>query len=80
MLVFDKMFLSDSLFIQFHDLDSCREKTVLLTNDPVIINKICGSYFYLRVAAKAIMTLWISRMLGKTDSLLANIKKEYHLE
>jgi hypothetical protein len=80
MLVFDKMFLSDSLFIQFHDLDSCREKTVLLTNDPVIINKICGSYFYLRVAAKAIMTLWIPRMLGKTDSLLANIKKEYHLE
>jgi hypothetical protein len=81
MLAFDKMFSStpDNLIRQFHNLDSCEEKPTLLTNDPMVINRICGRYFYLRMSARILMN-WIPGMLERANSLLANIKKEYHLE
>jgi hypothetical protein len=82
MLVLDKMFSSDSLYYQFRNLDSCEEKPILLSNDPVIINKVCGRYFYLRMSAGAIMN-WITgkgEMLSRANSLLTTIKKEYHLK
>jgi hypothetical protein len=79
MLAFDKMFSSDSLFYQFRNLDSCEEKPTLLSNDPMIINKVCGRYFYLRMSAKVILN-WITGMLERADSLLVIIKREYHLD
>lgn len=81
MRTFEKMLRSfkDSSFRHLINLDSCEEKPVLLSNDPMIINKICGRYFYLSMSAKAVM-VWIKDMFQTADSLLANIKREYHLE
>ena len=79
MLVFDKMFTADSLPSRFHDLDSCKEKPILLSNDPMIINKVCSRYFYLRMSAKNVVP-WIKDALVSADSLLADIKREYHLK
>jgi hypothetical protein len=79
MLAFDRMFSSDSLARYFHDLDSCEGNPVLLSNDPMIINKVCGRYFYLRMSAKVITDM-ITQTLRMADSLLSNIKREYQLK
>jgi hypothetical protein len=80
MLAFDNMFSSDSLRNRFLDLDSCKGKYVLLSNDPVIINRICGRYFYLRMSATVIQDGWLPSMLGRAEFLLATIKRDYHLD
>lgn len=81
MLAFDKMFSSDpdSSLNLLINLDSCEEKRVLLSNDPMVINKVCGRYFYLRMSARVSMN-WIKSMFRSADSLLAKIKIEYHVK
>jgi hypothetical protein len=58
--------------------DICIEKPVLLSNDPVVINKVCARYFYMQLTRKTIAESWIgTHFLPDANSLLKNIQKEY---
>jgi hypothetical protein len=70
--------------------DSCKEKTVLLSNDPMVINKICARYFYIQMTRSIIVSDWVGStadppppektFLRQADLLLKSLEKEYHFE
>ncbi len=82
MVVFQKMLESSVRMTPAGPIlpDSCVEKPVLLSNDPIVINKICGRYFYIQMT-RNVITWWINELfLKKADSLLTNLQNEYHFE
>lgn len=81
MATFDKMLLSSdsSSMNLLINLDSCEEKPVLLSKDPMVLNKVSAKYFYLLMSAKAVLNR-LKGIFKSADSLFADIKKEYNLE
>jgi len=59
-------------------IDSCTEKPVLLTNDPMVINKICARYYYIEMTRSVLSQFWLTPSLLQADSLLANLQDQYH--
>jgi len=69
-----------TVFEKWHQsLNLCKEKPVLLSNDPMVINKICARYFYMQMTRNAILKSWIGNsFLPQADSLLKSLEKEYY--
>jgi hypothetical protein len=63
----------------FNNLDSCEGTPALLTNDPIIINKICARYHYMHLTRTALLN-WVNGLLMQADTLLKNIQHEYHFQ
>ena len=61
-------------------IDSCAEKPGLLTNDPMVINKICARYFYIEMTRKILSQFWVDTSLSQANSLLATLKEQYHFK
>ncbi len=75
MAVFQKLFRAG------FNRDSCNEKTVLLSNDPMVINKICARYFYIQMTRSIILSDWVEKsFLRQADLLLKSLEKEYHFK
>lgn len=63
----------------FDNIDSCKEVPVLLSNDPIVINKICARYYYIHMTRKVLLS-WIESLSIQADSLLKSIQQEYNFQ
>ena len=63
----------------FNNLDSCDQTLTLLSNDPIVINKICARYYYIHMTRK-VLANWIYSLTKQADTLIKNIQQEYHFQ
>ena len=63
----------------FSNLDSCKGAPVLISNDPIVINKICTRYYYIHMTRK-VLTNWMQSLSIQADTLIKNIQQEYHFQ
>jgi hypothetical protein len=82
MTVFSRMLQAhDKPSVNMFDKDSCIEKPVILSNDPMVINKICSRYYYMVMTERAVLAqAWIPRFLSEAEWLLKELQREYHFK